>query len=652
MWGQRADTKKNKRNRWSLLCSFFRRVVASEKALVPLVSDTEGFPTATTKRNTSQASHVAVMLVRAPKRCCRQSAVVLSSCLGQTPVWKQLGGSRQAFSTDDLPRIAANHTPLSPISFLERSAKVFENSPAVIHGDRQYTYSELGERSRRLASALRAHGISKGETVSAVMTNTPEMVEAHYGVPMSGGVLNTINVRLDAAAIAFILQHAETKVLLTDCEFAPVVKQALDILKQQGKHIPKVVDVADTESPDSYEGDRLSNVALTYEDLLAGGDPSMEFSWPDDEWDTLALNYTSGTTGNPKGVLYHHRGAFLNATSNSLVWGLNQGFRYLWTLPMFHCNGWCFPWTVTAHGGVHVCLRKVTAKGIYDAFADHGVTHLCGAPIIMQMLLDATPEDRRDFHQNIKMMTAAAPPPAIILKRMEEMGIDVTHTYGLTEVYGPVTVCVKKDEWKEHCEETQANLNARQGVRYPMLEGLMVGDPETLEPVEPDGESIGEIFMRGNVVMKGYFKNPEETKKSFKGGWFHTGDLAVTYPDGYVKIMDRSKDIIISGGENVSSVEVENVLYKHERVNGCAVVAKPCEKWGEVPCAFIELAGAGSSGTHIEKELEELKAEILEHCRANLPGFKVPKVIQFGELPKTNVGKIQKFKLREMAKSM
>jgi len=562
------------------------------------------------------------------------------------PNWINSIGLR-SFSDDPYPKVSANYAPLSPISFLERSALVFENSLAVVHGSKQFTYGELGHRSRRLASALQNHGIKRGDTVSVVMTNTPHMVEAHYGVPMCGGVLNTINTRLDAAAIAFILNHGEAKVLLTDAEFSPAVKDALSIMRDKGQPIPKVIDVVDDEDPASLHGDKLSNIELTYEELLEEGDPDFPFTWPEDEWDTISLNYTSGTTGNPKGVLTNHRGAKLNAISNSLVWSLSQGFRYLWTLPMFHCNGWCFPWTVTAHGGVHVCLRRVTAENIFNAFADHGVTHFCGAPIIMQMLIDAEASVRREYSQKIHMMTAAAPPPAIVLRKMEAMGIDVTHTYGLTEVYGPVTICVKQDHWNDHCDEKRAYLNSRQGVRYPMLEGLMVADPETLKPVPPDGKTIGEILMRGNVVMKGYFKNPSETEKSFKGGWFHTGDLGVRYPDGYLKIMDRSKDIIISGGENISSVEVEDVLHKHEVVSAVSVVAKPDEKWGEVPCAFIELKSPVE-----EAEAQSLKEALFKHCREHLPGFKCPKVIIFAELPKTNIGKIQKFKLREMAKEV
>jgi len=472
-------------------------------------------------------------------------------------------------------------------------------------------------------------------------------VEVAYGVPMTGGVLNTINTRLDANTIAYILEHAETKVLLTDAEFASVVSKALTLLRERGAKAPLVVDVVDLETAESVDGERLSESGMTYEDLMDQGDIAFPMTWPDDEWDTISLNYTSGTTGNPKGVLYHHRGAFLNAVSNAMVWTLPQGFRYLWTLPMFHCNGWCFPWTVTAYGGAHVCLRKPTAKGIYDALADHGVTHMCGAPIIMQMLLEATEEEKREFEQNVRFMTAAAPPPASVLQAMHDMGIDVTHVYGLTEVYGPVTVCVKQDHWKNESKEEQAKLNSRQGVRYPMLEGLVVKDPDTLVDIPKDGETIGEIFMKGNVVMKGYHKNPKATEEAFEGGWFHTGDLGVTYPDGYIQIKDRSKDIIISGGENVSSVEVEDVLYKHADVKDVAVVAKPDEKWGEVPCAFIELNKSAEG-----KPEEETQEDIHKHCRSMLSGFKCPKKYVFGKLPKTNIGKVQKFLLREQAKNM
>jgi len=548
-------------------------------------------------------------------------------------------------------KVSANHIPLTPISFLERSEHVYADSTAVVHGDLQFTYAELGERCRRLSSALQKRGVQRGDTVSVIMTNTPEMLECHYGVPMAGAVLNTINTRLDPRSIAYILDHAETKVLLVDSEFASVVQEAIKIFNenQPYKHVPLIIDVIDSQFSTLTPTEPLTNDDLTYEDFLKEGDPHSPFIWPDDEWDTISLNYTSGTTGDPKGVLYHHRGAFLNSVSNAIVWNTPAGFRYLWTLPMFHCNGWCFPWTVTAYGGTHVCLRKVSAKGIYDSFADHKVTHLCGAPIIMQTLLDAPEDQRREFEQTVHMMTAAAPPPAVILQRMAEMGVEVLHVYGLTEVYGPVTVCVKKDEWKARPLDEQAVLNARQGVRYPMLEGLMVANPETLEATPKDGTTVGEIMMRGNVVMKGYFKNEKETSKAFAGGWFRTGDLAVRYPDNYVKIMDRSKDIIISGGENVSSQEVESILFKHGRVSNAAVVAKPDEKWGEVPCAFIEVSGAVSLTSDEEKELKE---DIIKHCRSYLSGFKCPKEIVFGELPKTNVGKIQKFKLRDIAQNL
>ncbi|GHD52404.1 acyl-CoA synthetase [Thalassobaculum fulvum] len=537
-----------------------------------------------------------------------------------------------AYDTD-LDKTPANHVPLTPLSFLDRTAAVFPTRLAVAHGKRRYTWAEAAARCRQLGSALSRRGIGKGDTVAAMLTNTPEAFEAAHGVPMTGAVLNMLNTRLDAEAIAFMLDHGEARVLLTDTEFAPTIKAAL--ARTQRELI--VIDVDDSEGPG---GDRLGET--DYEAFLGTGDPAYRGVRPDDEWDAIALNYTSGTTGDPKGVVYHHRGAYLNALGNVLVWGMKMHPVYLWTLPMFHCNGWCFPWTVTAQAGTHVCLRRVEAKAIYDAFADEGVTHLCGAPIVMSMLLNAPDEARREFPQAVQMMTAASAPPAAVLEGMERLGIKVTHVYGLTEVYGPAVVCAWHEEWNGRPIEQQADLKARQGVRYPVLEGLMVADPETLEPVPADAATIGEVFMRGNVVMKGYLKNPSATGKAFKGGWFHTGDLGVMHPDGYVELKDRSKDIIISGGENISTIEVEGVLYRHPAVLEAAVVARPDEKWGETPCAFVTLR-PGKTAT---------AEDIIAFCRQNLAHFKCPRTVVFGELPKTSTGKVQKFVLRDRAREI
>ncbi len=537
-----------------------------------------------------------------------------------------------AYDTD-LDKTPANYVPLTPLSFLDRTAAVFPTRLAVAHGKRRYTWAEAAARCRRLGSALSRRGIGKGDTVAAMLTNTPEAFEAAHGVPMTGAVLNMLNTRLDAEAIAFMLDHGEARVLLTDTEFAPTIKAALG--KTQRELI--VIDVDDSEGPG---GERLGGT--DYEAFLRTGDPEFRGVRPDDEWDAIALNYTSGTTGDPKGVVYHHRGAYLNALGNVLVWGMKMHPVYLWTLPMFHCNGWCFPWTITAQAGTHVCLRRVEAKAIYDAFADEGVTHLCGAPIVMSMLLNAPDEARRKFPQAVQMMTAASAPPAAVLEGMERLGIKVTHVYGLTEVYGPAVVCAWHEEWNGKPIAEQADLKARQGVRYPVLEGLMVADSETLEPVPTDAATIGEVFMRGNVVMKGYLKNPSATEKAFKGGWFHTGDLGVMHPDGYVELKDRSKDIIISGGENISTIEVEGVLYRHPAVLEAAVVARPDEKWGETPCAFVTLR-PGKTAT---------AEEIIGFCRQNLAHFKCPRTVVFGELPKTSTGKVQKFVLRDRAREI
>ncbi|MDF2094577.1 acyl-CoA synthetase [Aquibaculum arenosum] len=530
----------------------------------------------------------------------------------------------------DLDRNSANYVPLSPLSFLPRTAAIYPQRTAVVHGRTSFTWAEAYERCRRLASALADLGVSKGDTVAVMAPNTPPMWEAHHAVPMLGAVLNALNVRLDARTIAFILAHGEAKVLITDTEFHPTISEALKLL---GRDLP-VIDIDDPQGPG---GERLGQVE--YEDFLVGGDPDYAWDLPEDEWNAIALNYTSGTTGDPKGVVYHHRGAYLNALGNAMVWSLPPHPVYLWTLPMFHCNGWCFPWTITAVAGTHVCLRRVEAKAIYDAFADHGVTHLCGAPVVMQLILGVRPEDRRDYGQKVQMMTAAAPPPASVLAAMEEQGIEITHVYGLTEVYGPAVVCAWHDDWSALSIEEQAELKARQGAAYPVLEQLMVGDPETLEPVPADGQTMGEVFMRGNIVMKGYFKNPSASERAFAGGWFHSGDLGVVHPDGYVQLKDRSKDIIISGGENISSIEVEDVLYKHAAVAAVAVVAKADERWGETPCAFVEL----KPGATVEAE------ELIAFCRERLAHFKCPRHVVFGELPKTSTGKIQKFTLRDRA---
>jgi fatty-acyl-CoA synthase len=534
---------------------------------------------------------------------------------------------------EGLDRNAANHTPLTPLSFLLRTAAVYPEHTAVVHGRQRRTYAELLDRCRLLASALERHGIMPGDTVAAMLPNVPAMLEAHHGVPMCGAILNALNTRLDPAALAFILQHGEAKALLTDTEFAPIMREAVRLAARS----ILVIDVDDPEGPG---GERIGTTE--YEDFLAEGDPGYAPIFPDDEWQAIALNYTSGTTGNPKGVVYHHRGAHLNAVGNVLVWSMPQFPVYLWTLPMFHCNGWCFPWSIVLQAGVQVCLRRVASDTIFTALADHGVTHLCGAPIVMGMLVNAPETARRPFGQKVRMMTAASAPPAAVLERMEALGIEVTHVYGLTEVYGPATVCAWQEDWAALDAGHRARMLARQGVPYPVLEGLEVMDPETMTPVPRDGATIGEIMMRGHDVMKGYLKNPTATAEAFAGGWFHTGDLGVMHPDGYVEIKDRSKDIIISGGENISSIEVEGALYRHPAVLEAAVVARPDPQWGESPCAFVTLR-EGTSAT---------AEELIEHCRQELARFKAPRTVVFGPLPKTSTGKIQKFQLREQAREL
>jgi len=530
-------------------------------------------------------------------------------------------------------RNPANYVPLAPLSYLERSAQVYPNRTSVIHGERRFTWAQTYARCRRLASALAARGIGRGDTVAVMLPNVPAMFEAHFGVPMIGAVLNTLNTRLDAEAISFMLAHGEAKVLITDPEFAPIISAALD--KLEGPR-PLVIDALDAEYPGS---ERLGEIE--YEALLDTGSPDFDWQLPRDEWDAISLNYTSGTTGNPKGVVYHHRGAYLNAASNIISWGMPAHSVYLWTLPMFHCNGWCFPWTMAANTGVNVCLRKVDPALIFELIRRHRVSHMCGAPIVYGMLINAPEGLRAGIEHSVAGLIAGAAPPAAIIEGAERMGFDITHVYGLTETYGPASVCAKHPEWDELPIDRRAERNGRQGVRYHMQEAITVLDPLDMSEVPADAETMGEIMFRGNIVMKGYLKNEPATREAFAGGWFHTGDLAVMHPDGYVKIKDRSKDVIISGGENISSLEVEEVLFRHPAVMMAAVVARPDEKWGEVPAAYIEV-----------KEGAEVSVEsIVEHCRGHLARYKVPKHIEFCVLPKTSTGKIQKFVLREQAKS-
>jgi fatty-acyl-CoA synthase len=529
----------------------------------------------------------------------------------------------------DLDKTRANYVPLTPLGFLERAAEVYPERLAVVHGAERYTWRQTYERCRRLASALTQRGVGRGDTVAVMLPNIPAMYEAHFGVPMCGAVLNTLNTRLDAEAIAFMLQHGEAKLLITDREFSPTIEKL-------GAKIP-IVNVEDAQY--SGPGKRLGE--LEYEKFIADADPDYAWQWPDDEWDAISLNYTSGTTGDPKGVVYHHRGAYLNAICNIVTWSMPQHAVYLWTLPMFHCNGWTFPWSMAANAGTNVCLRKVDAALIFELIKKHKVTHYCGAPIVHSTLINAPEELKRGITHKVRGMVAAAAPPAAMIEGMERMGFDITHVYGLTEVYGPATVCAKHDQWDALDIGERTRLNARQGVRYLMEEGLAVMDPETMTPVPADGETMGEIMFRGNITMKGYLKNPRATQAAFAGGWFHSGDLAVVHPDGYVKIKDRSKDIIISGGENISSLEVEDVLYRHPAVLAAAVVAKPDGTWGETPCAFVEL----------KPGVVVTESEIIDFCRGYLAKFKAPRAVVFGELPKTSTGKIQKFVLRDKARS-
>ena len=531
---------------------------------------------------------------------------------------------------EGLERNPANHVALTPLGFLSRAAHVYPGRTAWRHGVRSATYREFYARSRRFASALASRGIGPGDTVSIMAPNIPAMLEAHYGVPMAGAVLNALNVRLDGPAIAFILDHGEAKILFTDRAFSPVISEALKLAKCD----PLVIDIDDAPE----EGGKFLG-SIEYEAFLDAGDPNHDWRWPADEWEAISLCYTSGTTGNPKGVVLHHRGAYLNAIGNSLTWSLGDAPVYLWTLPMFHCNGWCFTWTITAHGGTHVCLRRVEATAIFEAIARDGVDRFCGAPIVLNMIVNSPQEARAAFDHRIDVMTAAAPPPAAVIAAMERDGFHVTHVYGLTEVYGPVTVCAWHGEWDSLDIEAQATLKSRQGVAYVTLDGLGVLTPGSADPVPADGETMGEVVMRGNTVMKGYLKNDAATEEAFAGGWFHTGDLGVMHPDGYIELKDRAKDIIISGGENISTIEIEDVLYRHAAVLEAAVVGRPDDTWGETPCAFVTLKDGAEASA----------GELIAHCRANMAHFKAPKTVVFGTLPKTSTGKVQKFTLRERA---
>jgi fatty-acyl-CoA synthase len=541
--------------------------------------------------------------------------------------------SNQQYSTD-LDKNTANFSALTPLTFIERAASVYPDRCALIYNDTRRSWSETYTRCRRFAHALQQHGITADDTVALMLPNVPAMFEAHYAIPMAGAVINGLNIRLDASAIAFQLNHSGAKILFTDPEFSSTITAALDMVDNK----PMIIDVADS----AFDGGERIGL-MEYEAFLADGDPEFDWEFPKDEWQAIALGYTSGTTGNPKGVVTHHRGAHLNAVSNILSWNMNAFPTYLWTLPMFHCNGWCFPWTIAALNGTSVCLRATRAEDIFDAIQKHKVTHLCGAPIVLNLMANADEKLKKKLEGPVKVMTAGSAPPAAVLEAMAELNFDVTHTYGLTEVYGPAVVCAWHEEWNDLPAAEQARLKARQGVRYTMLEELVVVDPETLEPVPKDGETIGEIMFRGNVVMKGYLNNPAASAEAFEGGYFHSGDLAVCHPDGYVEIKDRAKDVIISGGENISSIEVENTLYRHPAVLEAAVAAMPHEKWGEVPCAFVTL--------HAD-EAAVSEQDIIDYCRDNMAHFKAPKKVVFGDLPKTSTGKIQKFQLRERAKQL
>ncbi|MDV2483441.1 acyl-CoA synthetase [Acinetobacter towneri] len=535
---------------------------------------------------------------------------------------------------DELPRTPANFVALSPLRYLERAAYIYPHQNAIIHGSRQITWRETYLRCCQFAHQLQNLGISKNDTVSVLLPNVPAMLEAHFAVPMAGAVLNTLNTRLDAKTLAFMLDHAESKVLLVDPEFAALAQEALAMVN----HEIYVIDVNDAEY--EHAANALSIGQIEYETWLAAGDPNFEWHLPQDEWDAISLNYTSGTTGNPKGVVYHHRGAYINAASNIIACGMTPRATYLWTLPLFHCNGWCFAWTMAANGGTNICLRKVDPELIFKLIAEHKVDYFCGAPIVLSMLINTPEQKKTQFDHRVEVMVAGAAPPAAIIEGMRNIGINVTHVYGLTETYGPSALCASQAGWSDLSIQEQAQLHSRQGVPYPLQDGMKVLDPETMQPVPKDGKTMGEIMFRGNIVMKGYLKNPEATAEAFAGGWFHTGDLAVCQPDGYAKITDRSKDVIISGGENISSLEVEEVLYQHPAILTAAVVAKPDPRWQEVPCAFIEL----KEGKQVSPE------EIIAYCSQHLARFKVPKEVVITEIPKTSTGKLQKFVLREWAK--
>jgi fatty-acyl-CoA synthase len=533
-----------------------------------------------------------------------------------------------------LDKNPANYSSLSPLSFIERAASVYPERAAIIYHDFEQNWRDTYRRCRQFASALKKLGIEQDDTIALMLPNVPAMCEAHFAIPMASGVINGLNIRLDAEAIAFMLKHGEAKVLFTDREFSDVVKAALN----QMEHRLIVIDVDDP----NYEGGEFIG-DMNYEEFLATGDESFEWQLPEDEWQAIALGYTSGTTGDPKGVVTHHRGAHLNAMSNILGWDMNSFPVYLWTLPMFHCNGWCFPWTLAALNGTNVCLRAVRADDIFNSIKDHKVTHLCGAPVVLNLMAQADESLKSGISHQVNIMTAASAPPPVILEAMANLGFNVTHAYGLTEVYGPAVVCAWHEEWNDLSITEQADMKSRQGVRYPMLEELVVMDPENMQPVPKDGETIGEIMFKGNIVMKGYLKNPSASDKAFEGGYFHSGDLAVCHPDGYIEIKDRSKDIIVSGGENISSIEIEAVLYRHPAVLEAAVAAMPSEKWGETPCAFVTLHDNNEAVT---------EQGIIDFCRENMAKFKIPGRIVFGPLPKTSTGKIQKFELRERAKSL
>jgi len=541
---------------------------------------------------------------------------------------------RSPYDTN-LDRNAANYQPLTPLTFLERAAKTFPDRVAIVHGHQRFTYAQFFERSKKLASALSRRGIGKNDTVAVMLANTPPMLEAHYGVPMTGAVLNTLNTRLDAAALAFILDHGEAKVLITDREFAPTVKETLKLAKVK----PLVIDYDDLQFPQT--GEKLGEI--DYEAFVTSGDVDFTPVMPGDEWDAISLNYTSGTTGNPKGVVFHHRGAALMGYGNVIAAKMPSHPVYLWTLPMFHCNGWCFPWSLSVVAGTHICLRWVRAKAIYDAIVEHKVTHMCGAPIVMSTVINAPESEKRQIPWTVQFITAAAPPPEAVLAGMADAGFNVTHVYGLTETYGPAVVNEWKEDWDTLDKDLRAAKKARQGVRYHALDALTVMDPETMEPTPADGETLGEVMFRGNIVMKGYLKNPKATQEAFAGGWFHSGDLGVMHADGYIQLKDRSKDIIISGGENISSIEVEDTLLKHPSVMFVAVVAKEDEKWGETPCAFVERKPGHENVT---------AEELIEYCKANLARYKCPRFVVFAEIPKTSTGKMQKFKLRERTKDI